>query len=117
MIRFNFSGDVGGGKSDDHTGLDDTSFNSADWDCSDTTDLVDILEGKSEGFIGRSDGGLDGVDGFEESETLGGTSLGLLGPTLEPGHVGGFLDHVVTVPSRDGNESNGLGVVSLKISV
>jgi len=58
-IRFNFSGHVGRSKGDDHTGLDDTSFNSADGHCSDTTDLVDILERESEGLIGRSDGGLN----------------------------------------------------------
>ena len=28
---------------DDHTGLDDTSLNSADWDCSNTSNFVDIL--------------------------------------------------------------------------
>jgi hypothetical protein len=33
-------------------------------------------------------------------------------PTLEPGHVGGLLNHVVAVPSGDGDEGNGLGVVT-----
>jgi hypothetical protein len=113
QLRFNFSGDVGRSKSDDHTGLDDTGFNSADWDCADTTDLVDILERKAEGLIGGSDRGLNGVDSFKESKSLDGTGLGFLLPTLEPGHVGGLLDHIVTVPSGDGDESNSLGIVSL----
>merc|ERR1712088_1255429 len=38
--------------------------------------------------------------------------LDLLVPSLVPGHVGGGLDHVVAVPSGDGDESNRLGVVA-----
>merc|ERR1719239_971535 len=33
-------------------------------------------------------------------------------PALVPGHVGGSLNHVVTVPSRDWHESNGSRVVT-----
>ena len=40
------------------------------------------------------------------------TLLDLLVPSLVPGHVGGGLDHVVTVPSGDWDESDGLGVVA-----
>jgi hypothetical protein len=94
---FDFSGDIGGSKSDDHAGFDDTGFNTADGDSADTADFVDILERETQGFVGWTDGGLDAVDGFEEGETLGSTSLGLLGPTLEPGHVGGCLNHVLKV--------------------
>ena len=36
----------------------------------------------------------------------------LLLPSLVPAHVGGGLDHVVSVPSRDGDERNRLGVES-----
>ncbi|GAO48339.1 hypothetical protein G7K_2513-t1 [Saitoella complicata NRRL Y-17804] len=106
------SGDTSGGEGDDHTGLDDTGLDTTDGHCADTTDLVDILEGKTEGLVGRTDGGLDGVDSLEEGLTLGDTGLGLLSPSLVPGHVGGGLDHVVSVPSGDGDESNGLGVVT-----
>lgn len=77
-----------------------------------TYDLVDVLEGKSEGLVGRSDRGLNGVDGLQEGLTLDDTGLGLLGPSLVPGHVGGLLQHVVSVPSGDGDEGNGLGVVT-----
>lgn len=106
------SGDVGGSEGDDHSWLDDTGLDSADWHCADTTDLVDILERKSEGLVGGSRGGLDGVDGIEEGLAGGLAGLGLLLPSLVPRHVGGGLNHVVTVPSGDGDESNGLGVVS-----
>jgi len=95
-----FSGDVGGSEVDGHTGLDDTSFDSTDGDSSDTTDLVDILKGKSKGLVEGSLGGDNSIEGFEKSGAL------------EPGKVGGLLEHVVTVPSGDGDEGNLGGVVT-----
>lgn len=108
-----FSGDVGGGKGDDHTGLDDTGLNTTDWYSSDTRDLVDILEWETEGLVGRTGWHVDGIDGLEEGlARLGTTSLGLLVPSLVPWAVGGGLNHVVTVETRDWNEWNTLGVVA-----
>lgn len=107
-----FSGDVGGGEGDDHAGLDDTGLDTADRDRSDTRDLVDILEGKTEGLVGGTDRGLNGVDGLDEGLTSDLAGLGLLLPSLVPGAVGGGLKHVVTVEARDGDEGNGLGVVA-----
>ena len=69
MVHFdglNFSGQLAGGESDDHTGLDDTSFNSADGHCSDTTDLVDILKGQTEGLVGRAGRWQDSVQSFQQ---------------------------------------------------
>jgi hypothetical protein len=105
------SGDTSGGEGDDHTGLDDTSLDTTDGNRANTANLVDILEGKAERLVGGTCGGVDGVDGLEEGLTsrLG---LGLLLPTLVPGAVGGGLDHVVTVETGDGHESNVLGVVA-----
>jgi len=74
--------------------------------------LVDILKGETEGLVGRSDRGFNGINCFEESEPLRGAGLGFFSPTLEPSHVGGLFNHVVAVPSRDGDEGNGLGVVT-----
>ena len=107
-----FSGDVGRSEGDNHAGGDDTSLDTADGDSSDTRDLVHILEGKTEGLVGRTDGGLDGIDGLEESLTGDLAGLALLLPTLVPGAVGGRLKHVVTVETGDGDEGNGLGVVA-----
>jgi len=110
---FDFSGDVGWGEFDDHTGFDDTGFDSADWHSSDTTDLVDILKWESEGFVGWSDGWVDGVQSFEQSLTgLFTAFFGFLVPALVPWHVGGGFDHVVSVPSRDWDESYGFRVVT-----
>jgi hypothetical protein len=107
-----FSGDVGGGEGNDHTGLEDTSLDTADGNSSNTTNLVHILEGKTEGLVGGTLGGLDGVDGLEEGLAGGLASLGLLLPALVPGAVGGGLEHVVAVETRDGDEGNSLGVVA-----
>lgn len=83
-----FSGDVGGSEGDNHTGLDDTGLNTTDGNCSDTTNLVDILEGKTEGLLGRARWGLNGINGLEKGLTLVAAVLAFLGPSLEPGHVG-----------------------------
>ena len=104
-------GDTSGGEGNDHTGLDDTSLDTADGHRANTTDLVDILEGKTEGLVGRARRRVDGVNGLEESLTSG-LGLGLLLPTLVPGAVGGNLNHVVTVETRDGDKGNVLGVVA-----
>ncbi len=105
------SGDTSGGEGDDHTGLDDTGLDTTDGHRANTANLVDILEGKTEGLVGGTAGGVDGVDGLEEGLTSG-LGLGLLLPTLVPGAVGGSIDHVVTVEAGDGDERNVLGVVA-----
>ena len=111
-----FSGDHGGGEGDDHTSLDDTSLDTTDGHSTDTANLVDILERKTEGLVGGTARGVNGINSLKKSLASLGTSLGLLGPALEPGHVGGLLNHVVAVPSRDGDEGNSLGVVTWDIS-
>merc|ERR1711951_101858 len=119
---FHLSGDVGGGEADDHTGLDDTGLDTTDGHCSDTANLVDVLEGKTKRLVGGARGRDDGVEGIDEGETSGSVVLDGLGPTLlllaiavarrPPGHLLGLLQHVVSVPSRDGAEDNFLGVVT-----
>ena len=41
---FNLSGQLVRGKGDNHTGFDDTSFNTTNWDCSNTSNFVNILK-------------------------------------------------------------------------
>ena len=126
------SGDVRGRERDDHAGLDDTSLDTADGHRTDTTDLVDILKGETEGLVGGTDGGLNRVNRVEESLALDHTSLRLLSPALVPRHatqhaysqwldytvdylhhlLGGLLQHVVAVPAGDGNEADSLRVVA-----
>jgi len=109
--RLDLSSHVGRCKRHDHASLDDTGLDSADWHRPDTADLVDILERETEGLVGGSRRGVDAIDSIQEGHTLGNAGLGLLGPSFVPRHVGRSLQHVVTVPPRDGNERNGLGVV------
>jgi len=117
------SGDVSGSKCHDHTRLDDASFNTTDWHCSNSSDLVDILEGKTKGLVGGARRRDDGVEGIDEGHA-GCRSLffGLLGPSLfllavsvstdPPGHLLGLFQHVVSMPPRDGAENNFLGIVT-----
>ena len=107
-----FSGDTGGGEDDDHTGLDDTGLNTSDWNRANTTNLVNILERKTERLVGRTRRWVDGINSLEEGLAGGLASLGLLLPSLVPWAVGGVVNHVVTVESGDWNEGNRLGVVS-----
>jgi len=51
------------------------------------TNLVNILERKSERLVSGSGRGVDGINGVEEGDTLGGSGLGLLGPSLVPAHL------------------------------
>merc|ERR1719431_1044063 len=106
------SGQHVGGESDDHTGLDDTCLHTAHWHCSNTSNFVDILEGKPERLVCGSCWWDDGVESLEESGSAGLAFLTLDVPSLVPGHVGAGLQHVVPMPSRDGNEWNSNRVVS-----
>lgn len=91
-----FSGDTSGGEGNNHARLDDTSLDTTDRDRSNTTNLIDVLKGKTEGFVGRTTWGLNGINGVKKSLSGGLASLGLFFPTLVPRAVGGRVDHVVT---------------------
>jgi hypothetical protein len=56
---FNSSSFIRWGEIDIHIGFENTSFDSSDGDCSDTSNFVDILKRKSEGLFGGSFGGDD----------------------------------------------------------
>merc|ERR1711962_375558 len=96
LNRLDFSGNVDWSESNNHSWFDDTSFDSTDWHSSNTTDFVDILEWKSEWFVRWSGWWDDRVQGFEHGQTLEFTFLEFLLPSLVPGHVGGWFDHVVS---------------------
>jgi len=106
-----FGGHTSGGERDDHTRLDGTRFDTTDRHCSNTTDLVDILERKTEGLAGRPLGTVDGVDSLKKglARRLA-TLLGLLVPSLVPWAVARSINHVVTIEPGDGDKGNCLGV-------
>jgi len=64
---FNSGGFIRGGEVDIHVGFEDTSFDSSDGDCSNTSNFVNILERKSEGFFGGSFGGNNQIKSLEKS--------------------------------------------------
>merc|ERR1719348_2366082 len=63
---FDLSGDISRSKSDNHSRFDDASLNTTDWHCSNSSDLVDILEGKTKGLVGGARRRNDGVEGIDE---------------------------------------------------
>merc|ERR1719270_299897 len=101
-----------GGEGDDHAGLDDASLNSAHGNCSNTSDFVDILEGKSERLVSGSCWRNDGIKSLQKSHTAGISLLPLDLPSLVPGHLVRGVDHVVSVPPGDGDEGDSHWVVS-----
>ena len=114
VVHFNgldFGGDTSRGESDNHPGLDNTSLHTTDGNRANTANLVDILKRKPKRLVGGTGGGIDTVNGLKQG-LAGGLGLGLLLPTLVPGAVGGDIDHVVAVEARDGDEWDGLWVVS-----
>merc|ERR1719510_596516 len=112
LHRLDLSGQLVGGEGDDHAGLDDAGLDTAHGDCANTSDLVDILKGKPERLVGRSRGRNDRVESLEESHPAGLALLPLHAPALVPGHVLGGLDHVVSMPARDGHEGDSGRVVA-----
>jgi len=96
----NFSGEADRSEGDNHVGLEDTSLNTADGHSADTSDLVDVLKGKTEGLVSGALGRGDKVKSLKEDRTL------------VPGHVVGSVDHVVSDPTRDGDEVDLGGLVA-----
>jgi len=121
LHRFNLSGDIGRGEGDNHARLDYTGLDTTDGHRSDTANLVDVLERETEGLVGGTLRWDDGVQSVDKGHTASHGALDVLGPTLfllavsvssgPPGHLFGFLQHVVSVPSGDGAEDDFFGVV------
>jgi len=99
------------GKDNNHTGPDDTSFNTADWHSSNAANLVNILKRKTEWLVSWASRWVNGINCLEKSLS-GDLGLGLLLPTLVPWAVGGVVDHVITIKTRDWDEWNMLWVVA-----
>mmetsp|Transcript_1526 Transcript_1526/g.3113 ORF Transcript_1526/g.3113 Transcript_1526/m.3113 type:complete len:316 (-) Transcript_1526:23-970(-) len=94
---------VRGHELDDHAGLQDAGLNTADGHGADTADLVHVLQGQTQGLVGRALWGLDVVEVLQQG--LAGVALLLvLDP---PGHVAGLLQHVVAGPAGDWHEGAG----------
>jgi len=91
---FDFGGDTVWCESGDTSWLEDTSLDTSYWDCSNTADLVDVLEWETEWLANWSLWWGDGIKSLIES--LSGV----------PSHVGALLKHVITMESRDWDEED-----------
>ena len=69
------------------------------------------LEEQSEGLVSSSGREDNRVEGLKEGGAISLTLLDLK-PSLVPAHLGTSLQHVVTVPSGDGDERNSCRVLS-----
>ena len=115
MVHFDgldFSGQLARSEGDDGTGLQDTGFNTADWHCTNTADFVDVLQGQTEGLVRGAGRGEDGIQSFQQGLAAGLAFLALNFPSLEPGQVGRWFQHVVSVPSGNRDEGDGHWVVT-----
>lgn len=79
---FNISFDSRWSESNIHTNSKNSSFNSSDRYSSDSRNLVDILKGKSEGFVFRSFNSFNSINGVNETVSF------------EPRHLIRFLSQV-----------------------
>ena len=112
--RLDFSLQVRWSKADDHIGLENTRFDSTDRHCADTTDLVDILKWQAEWLVSGSRWRNDGIQSFQQGLAARVSFFSFDGPSFVPWHLLSRLDHVVTVPARDGDESDTLrGIADL----
>ena len=83
-----------------HSWFQNSGFNSADWHSSNTTDFVDVLQGKSQWLFSWSLGRVDLVQSFHQSIAF------------VPSQVGWSFQHVITVPSWNRDEVNFRRVVA-----
>ena len=106
------AGEASGGDADDITGLEGTLLDGTGDDLTNTLDVVDVGDGKTERLVGEALRGDDEVvEGIEEGEAgdlLLGTTVGL--PSLVPGALVGLLDEVVAVEAGVGDEGDLLGL-------
>merc|ERR1719446_1767642 len=106
------SGQLDGGEGHEDSRLQDASLHSAHGHCSNSSNFVNILEGKAEGLVCGSLGRDDGVEALKEGDATSLAFLALHSPSLVPGHVGGGFNHVVAMEPGDGHEGHSGGVVS-----
>merc|ERR1712115_440484 len=112
LHRLDLSGQANRGKRDNHAGLDDARLHTTNGHCSNATDLVDVLKGKTKGLVHRPAGGLDVVQSFKEGGELVAARLALNLGLVPPRHVVRLLKHVVSVEARDGDQGNSSRVVA-----
>ena len=111
------SADVSWRENNNAARLQDTGLNTTDGYCANTADFVDILQGQTQGLVGGTRWGQDGVEGFNQSLAFSIVFLALNLPSLETWHVGGGFQHVVAVSSGNGYKGNTSWIVTNLLDV
>merc|ERR1719508_419766 len=106
------SGQLDRGEGHEDSRLQDSSLHSPHGHCANASNFINILEGQTQGLVGRSLGRDDRVEALEKGDATGLSFLALDSPALVPGHVGRGFDHVVAMKPGDGHESHSGGVVA-----
>uniref|UniRef100_A0A8C0Q2X7 Uncharacterized protein n=1 Tax=Canis lupus familiaris TaxID=9615 RepID=A0A8C0Q2X7_CANLF len=115
MVHFNrlyFSCNIDWSKGDHHTSLKNTSLHSTHWYSTNTTNFVDILERQTQGLISWTSWWQNAIQGFKQCGSAGIPIFMGDFPSLEPRHVSTWLQHVVTIPTRNWHKCYCVGVVA-----
>uniref|UniRef100_A0A8P0PSC3 Uncharacterized protein n=1 Tax=Canis lupus familiaris TaxID=9615 RepID=A0A8P0PSC3_CANLF len=120
MVHFNrlyFSCNIDWSKGDHHTRLKNTSLHSTHWDSTNTTNFVDVLERQTQGLISWTSWWQNAIQGFKQCGSAGIPIFTGDFPSLEPRHVSTWLQHVVTIPTRNWHKCYCVGVVANFLNV
>uniref|UniRef100_A0A9L0KFG5 Uncharacterized protein n=1 Tax=Equus asinus TaxID=9793 RepID=A0A9L0KFG5_EQUAS len=120
MMHFNrlyFSCNIDWSKGDHHARFQNTSLHSAHRDSTDTTNFVDVLEGQTQGLISWTSWWQDAIQSFKQRSSTGVAIFTGDFPSLEPRHISTWLQHVVTIPTRNWHKCNCVWVVANFLNV
>lgn len=81
------------------------------------SNFVDVLQWQTQRFVCWASWWQDGIQGFQEGLAGGISFLPFHTPPLVPGHLVRWLQHVISMPSRDWHKSNSLWIVTNLLDV
>lgn len=110
--RFDFGGNIGRSKGDNHTRFNGASLDTTDGNRANARDLVHILKWKAERLVCWSNRWINVINGFKKSIAGSLLILDLLLPSRVPWCFVCALNHVVAIETGDRNERNRLWVVA-----
>uniref|UniRef100_A0A8C0S450 Uncharacterized protein n=1 Tax=Canis lupus familiaris TaxID=9615 RepID=A0A8C0S450_CANLF len=116
-FRLYFSCNIDRSKGDHQARLKNTSLNSTHWDRTNTTNFVDILERQTQGLISWTSWWQNSIQSFKQCGSTGIPIFTDEFPSLEPRHVSTWLQHVVTIPTRNWHKCYCVGVVANFLNV
>uniref|UniRef100_A0A8C0TLQ7 Uncharacterized protein n=1 Tax=Canis lupus familiaris TaxID=9615 RepID=A0A8C0TLQ7_CANLF len=97
--------------------LKNTSLHSTHWYSTNTTNFVDVLERQTQGLISWTSWWQNAIQGFKQCGSAGIPIFTGDFPSLEPRHVSTWLQHVVTIPTRNWHKCYCVRVVANFLNV